>query len=205
VFLSRVIPRLLCCCLTLALPTFGAPGFRVGDLWIVDTSVPDVLQSQTLQAPPELTASGKLQYEIGFSTREQVDLGFLFDSLTIALANADGSSAVNLFTADVFGLTIVPFSSTGLMGNGGVAGQPTSLRTSLLDNPTMSFAYAIEVTLPPSLAGTELRTTFSFFNNGDDVPTRSYATLIPEPSTLALVGVGGAFALAAVNRKRARK
>jgi hypothetical protein len=200
-----VISRLLCCSLTLALPAFGAPGFRVGDLWIVDTSVPDVLQSQTLQAPPELTASGKLRYEIGFSTREQVDLGFLFDSLTIALANADGSSAVNLFTADVFGLTLVPLSPTGLMGSGGVNAQPTSMRTALLDNPTVSFAYAVEVTLPPALAGTELRTTFSFFNNGDDIPTQSYATLIPEPSTLGLLGVGGAFVLLAVHRKRARK
>jgi hypothetical protein len=204
VLLSRATLQ-LGCCLTLALPAFGASGFRVGDLWIVDTLVPDVLQSQTLQAPPELTASGKLQYEIGFSTREQVDLGFLFDSLTVALANADGSGAVNLFTADVFGLALVPLAPTGLMGNGGVTGQPTSLRTSLLDNPAMSFAYAVEVTLPPTLAGSELRTTFSFFNNGDDVPTQSYATLIPEPSAWALLSVGGALGLWSVNRKRARQ
>jgi hypothetical protein len=204
VFFARATLQ-LGCCLTLALPVFGAPGFRVGDLWIVDTSVPDVLQSQTLQAPPELTASGKLQYEIGFSTRERVDLGFLFDSLTVAVASADGSGAVNLFTADVFGLSLMPFSPTGLLGNGAITARPTSLRTSLLDNPTVSFAYAVEVTLPPALAGTELRTTFNFFNNGDDVPTQSYATLIPEPSTLALLSVGGAFCWWVIYQKRTRK
>jgi hypothetical protein len=201
---SRAIPYVVYCFL-LSLPALAVNAFRVGDIWMVDTSVPDVLQTQSFQAPPELTASGKLQYEIGFTTREQVDAGFLFDSLTIALAGADGSGAENLVTADVFGLTIVPVSSTGLMANGGITAQPTTLRISPLNNATMSFAYTIEVTLPPALAGSELKTTFSFFNNGDAVPTQSYATLIPEPSPFALVGFIGGVAFLAMNRNRARR
>jgi hypothetical protein len=92
-----------------------------------------------------------------------------------------------------------------LLANGGITARQTALRVSPLDNATMSFAYAVEVTLPPALAGNELRTTFSFFNNGDDVPTQSYATLIPEPSPLALLGFVGVMALFAINRNRARQ
>jgi hypothetical protein len=199
--LSRTILSVLFCRL-LTSPTFGVNSIQVGQLWIVDTSVPDVLQSQSIQALPAITSVGKLQYEIGFTTGEQVDLGFLFDSMTIALAKADGSGAANLVTADAFGLTIEPLSPTGLLANGGITAQQTTLRISPLDNATMSFAYAIEVTLPPALVGQELQTTFSFFNNGDEVPTESYAALVPEPAPIALVGFAGVFGLIGILRKR---
>lgn len=192
-------------CFLLGSPAVAVNAFRVGDLWIVDTSVPDVLQTQTFQAPPEITASGKLQYSIGFSTAERVNVGFLFDSLTIALAGADGSGAENLVTADVFGLTIMPISPTGLLANGGITAQPERSRVLPLGNANFSFGYAIEVTLPPALAGTELRTTFSFFNNGDDVPSQGYATLIPEPSPLALIAFVGVMGLLRIQWKRARQ
>jgi hypothetical protein len=164
-----------------------------------------VLQTQTFQAPPEITASGKLQYAIGFSTAERVDVGFLFDSLTIALASADGSGAENLVTADVFGLTIIPISPTGLLANGAITAQPEMSRVLPLGNANVSFGYAVEVTLPPSLAGTELRTTFSFFNNGDNVPSQGYATLIPEPSPLALMAFVGVMGLLRIQWQGRRK
>lgn len=200
----RTIPYAVYC-LLLGSPAFAVNAFRVGDLWIVDTSVPDVLQSQSFQAPPEVTASGKLQYAIGFSTAERADVGFLFDSITIALANADGSGAENLVTADVFDLTIMPISPTGLLANGSITAQPERSRVLPLGNANISFGYAVEVTLPPSLAGTELRTTFSFFNNGDDVPSQGYATLIPEPSSSALIAFVGASGLWRLLRKRTRE
>jgi hypothetical protein len=171
---------------------FGANPIGVGDRWVVDTSVPDTLQSQIIQISADLAAAGRLQYEIGFSTRDTVDLGVLFDSLTIALARGDGSSAANLVTADVFGLTIAPLSPTGLLANGGITAQETSLQITPLDNATMSYAYVVDVALPPSLVGTDLRTTFSFFNNGDSTPSVGYASVIPEPPPSVLIVFVGA-------------
>jgi hypothetical protein len=61
--------------------------------------------------------------------------------------------------------------------------------TTLQDSPTM-FAYTIGVALPPDLVGQNLRTTFSFFNNGDATPSVGYASVVPEPQSLALMLAG---------------
>jgi hypothetical protein len=52
------------------------------------------------------------------------------------------------------------------------------------------FAYSIGLGLPPELVGQNLQTTFSFFNNGDEVASVSYASVVPEPRSVALLFVG---------------
>lgn len=167
------------------------PGF--GERWVVDTTSPDALQSLVFTLPGEFTALGRFQYEIGVGTAEQPDIGFLFDSVTISLAQGDGSQSANLVTGDVFGLTVVPLSANGLLSGGGLTVQETSADTALLRNAPLIYAYIVDVSLPPSLAGRDLRTSFDFFNNGDTVPTTAYAMVVPEPSVRALAVVGCAF------------
>lgn len=191
-------------CLVAARAALAASLPAIGQPWIVDTSVPAPLQTGTLQVPPTLTGMGKLQYEIGFSTRETPALGALFDSLTLTVARGDGSGAANVATADVFGLSALGFGAGSLLSGGSISDQQVTPSGPLMGNPATQYAFSIEVTLPPSLVGTELQTTFNFFNNGDDVPTQAYATLIPEPATVGLSIMGIAFVLA-FQRKRVFK
>ena len=168
---------------------YAAP-FGVGDLWVADTSVPDVLQSQSLQIPAQLTNPGKIQYEIGFSSREQADLGFIFDSLTLTLARANGSDAFNLVTGDVFGLTIAPVTPGSLLSGGAITVEEIAPRSdSLISGAPVLFAYNVEVSLPAELVGQDLRTSFSFFNNGDAAPSQGYAVAVPEPGPAMLLGL----------------
>lgn len=166
----------------------------LGDPWITDSMVVAVLQSVELVLGPEdgRGLPGRLQYEIGFATREAAGIGFLYDSLTISLSRADGSGSIVSVTGDVFGLTIAPLAPGGLLAGGGIRVSEVDPRVVLLDGAPVSFAYAVEVQLPPALVSAELRTRFDFFNNGDAAVSRGYAMVVPEASTwvLGLVGAG---------------
>lgn len=166
----------------------------VGTPWIADTTLPAVLQSQQL----DLGLVGgrglpnRLEYELGFATREVAATGFLYDSLTISLSRGDGSGSTILVTGDVFGLAILPLAPGGLLSGGGISVSEVTPRLALLDGAAVSFGYSIHVQLPPALAGQELRTRFDFFNNGDGVASAGYAMVVPEAATwvLGLVGCG---------------
>ena len=163
----------------------------VNELWVVDTAAPETLQTHVIETSSGFSSLGRLTYEIGFSTKEQIDLGFLFDSITLSVARITGEDSANVVTGDVFGMTIAPLSPNGLLANGGVTVQQVAPRMTLLPDATTAFAYTVEVSLPPSLTGVELRNSFSFFNNGDAVESRAYAVVVPEPSAAALVGITG--------------
>lgn len=166
----------------------------VGRPWIADTTVPALLQSQQLDLGlvEGRGLPNRLEYELGFATREAAAIGFLFDSLTISLSRADGSGSTILVTGDVFGLTIAPLAPGGLLSGGGISVSEVSPRLTLVNGAAVSFGYSIHVQLPPSLVGQELRTRFDFFNNGDGVESRGYAMVVPEASTwlLGLIGAG---------------
>jgi len=164
---------------------FGATSGAVGEVWVSDLAAPDVLQTHVVETSSELSSSARMTYEIGFSTREQIDIGFIFDSITLSLARLNGDGAANLATGDVFGLT------PGSISGGVISVQPVTPRISLLDGAATTFAYTVEVELPPALVGAELRNTFSFFNNGDEVPSRAYAVVVPEPPASAFVVITG--------------
>ncbi len=166
----------------------------LGDPWIADSTVAAVLQSRELALGAEdgRGLPGRLQYEIGFATREAAGIGFLFDSLTISLSRADGSGSTVLVTGDVFGLTIAPLAPGGLLAGGGIRVSEIDPRVVLLEGAPVSFGYSVEVQLPPTLGNAELRTRFDFFNNGDAAVSRGYAMVVPEASVwaLGLMGAG---------------
>ena len=188
-----------------AFSAYGAtsPGF--GEPWVADTSVADTLQTFSVDVPGSFTSLGHFQYEIGFGTSEEPATGSLFDSLTISLAQPDGSQSAIIVTADVFGLTIAPISpGSVLAGGGNILVQPVSPNsTTLRDSPTM-FAYSVSVSLPPALAGQDLRSTFSFFNNGDAAPSVGHASVVPEPKASMLALTGCILMAAALLRQKAR-
>lgn len=177
----------------------AASGSGFGSAWIADTAAPATLQTQVLPLGPEVSGviPGRLRYELGFSTREMSATGFLFDSLTLSLARADGSGSTVLVTGDVFGLTIAPLTPGGLLATGGISATEVSPGIPALEGATVSFAYTVEVELPPSLQGVALRTTFDFFNNGDGQASQGYAFVVPEPSIWALLAAGGGLGLLA--------
>jgi hypothetical protein len=164
--------------------------------WRVDSSVPDTLQSIRLELAPEqrLPTSATVRYEIGFSTFETAGIGFLFDSLTLSLARLDGSAGSILVTADVFGLTVAPLAPGGFLSGGGIRVEEIAPLPGSLAAPAISYAYRVEVTLPPSLRDQPLRTTFDFFGNGDAVLSRGQARVVavPEPSLIPLAAAGAA-------------
>ncbi|MGV3774771.1 MAG: PEP-CTERM sorting domain-containing protein [Verrucomicrobiales bacterium] len=164
----------------------------IGEPWIVDTSIADPLQSQVFQIPPSITLENRIQYEVGFATFEQPQLNFLFDSLTVSLARRDGADSIILATADVFGLAIAPLTPGGLLFEGGINVTAAPGSVELFEGAHVSFAYHIELLLPPSLTGSELQTSFNFFNNGDAVASQAYAVVVPEPSIITMVIIGGA-------------
>ena len=166
----------------------------LGGPWVADTTVATVLQSRELDLGlvQGRGLPDRLEYELGFATRETAATGFLFDSLTISLSRADGTGSTILVTGDVFGLTLAPLVPGGLLSGGGLSVSEVTPRPVLLDGAAVSFGYSIHVQLPPALAGQALRTRFDFFNNGDGVASRGYALVVPEASTwgLGLVGCG---------------
>jgi hypothetical protein len=95
-----------------------------------------------------------------------------------------------LVTGDVFGLTIAPLAPGGLLAGGGIRVSEVDPRVVLLEGAPVSFGYAVEVQLPPTLADAELRTRFDFFNNGDSTPSRGYAMVVPEAPLWVLGSVG---------------
>jgi len=182
----------------------AATGSGFGTAWLADTSVPSTLQSIGIPLGPEVSevVPGRLRYQIGFGTFEVSSTGFLYDSLTLSLARADGTGSVILATADVFGLTVAPLQPGGLLsGGGGIAvAEISAILPELASMPT-AFAYNVDVELPPSLRNIPLLTTFDFFNNGDLVPSRGFASVVPEPSEWALL-VTGLAVLAGVGKRR---
>lgn len=168
----------------------GADGFM--EPWLAETPSLETLQTRVIALGPEdgRGLPDRLQYEIGFSTDETAATGFLFDSLTISLARGDGTGSTVLVTGDVFGLTIAPLTPGGLLASGGISVNETVPRVPLLAGAGVSYAYTVEVTLPPTLSGAELVTTFGFFNNGDAVASRGYAMVVPEPGLGTLMGLG---------------
>jgi len=166
-------------------PNYGATAGGVGEVLVADTAVTDVLQIFEVDTTSELSSSARMTYEIGFGTQERIDLGALFDSITISLSRLNGDDSSNLATVDVFGFT------AGSINGGEISVQPVTPRIPLLDGATTTFAFTVEVTLPPALVGAELRNSFSFFNNGDDVPSAAYAVVVPEPSASAFVAMTG--------------
>jgi hypothetical protein len=191
----------LCCLFGLRI-AWGATGQGLGQFWVVDTSAPDTLQSLAVTIPSELTALGKFQYEIGVGTSEQAAIGELFDSLTVSLSQFDGTQSAILVTGDVFGITIAPLSPTGLLAGGAVSAQQSFADTVLLRDAPLTYAFTLEVSLPPALIGRDLRTSFDFFNNGDSSPTAAYAMVVPEPSACALAMFGGAICVWAFARSK---
>jgi hypothetical protein len=177
----------------------GEPGF--GQFVILDTSVPDVLQTRSVTVPASLTGLGKFQYELGIGTDEQPAIGEIFDSLTLSLAQSDGSESTILVTGDVFGLTIAPVPPTGLLAGGGITVQEIAVDATLLNNVSIKYAYSVEVSLPPALIGRDLKSSFDFFNNGNAAGTTSYAMVVPEPSVVALAAFGLAVCVRLWNRR----
>lgn len=171
----------------------GASGSGFGTPWVVDATAAATLQSQVLNLGPEVSEiiTGRLRYELGFATVETPGTGFLYDSLTVSLARADGSGSTVVVTGDAFGLTIAPLTPGGLLAGGGVA--VTEIAPSLpeLAGFPTTFAYTVDVELPPALRGFPLLTTFDFFHNDDGRLSRGYALVVPEPATWALLLVGG--------------
>lgn len=168
----------------------GADGFM--EPWLAETPALETLQTRVIPLGPEdgRGLPDRLQYEIGFSTDETAATGFLFDSLTISLARGDGTGSTVLVTGDVFGLTIAPLAPGGLLASGGISVNEIAPRVPLLAGAAVSYAYTVEVALPPTLSGAELVTTFDFFNNGDAVASRGYAMVVPEPGLGTLMGLG---------------
>ncbi len=186
----------------------GSAGNGFGVPWEADTSVAATLQTQVLQLGPEVSEiiTGRLRYELGFATVEAPATGFLYDSLTISLARADGSGSTVVVTGDVFGLTIAPLTPGGLLAAGGISVSETTPSLPALEGFPTVFAYTIDVELPPALRDFPLLTTFDFFHNEDGRPSRGYAMIVPEPSTAALLGGGGVlFCLFGSRRRGGRR
>jgi hypothetical protein len=174
----------------------AATGSGFGTSWEADSSSAATVQTRILQLGPEVSEilTGRLRYELGFATVEAPATGFLYDSLTISLAKADGSASTVVVTGDVFGLTIAPLTPGGLLAAGGLAATEITPSLPSLAGFTTVFAYNIDVELPPALRGIPLLTTFDFFHNDDGRLSRGYALVVPEPPTWALLLTGGAFA-----------
>lgn len=170
----------------------AATGSGFGAGWVADTSVPSTLQSVSLPLGPEVSevVPGRLRYQVGFGTFEVSSTGFLYDSLTISLARADGSGSVILVTADVFGLTVAPLQPGGLLSGGGISVSEITAGLPELTGLPTAFAYNVDVELPPALRDIPLLTTFDFFNNGDFALSRGFAMVVPEPSEWALLVTG---------------
>jgi hypothetical protein len=182
------------CVLTLLPGALLADGDGRFSPWRVESPGPDTLQSIALVLTPEqrLPSPTTLQYEIGFSTYEVAGIGFLYDSLTLSVSSVDQSRGSLLVTADVFGLTVAPLAPGGFLSGGGIRVEEIDPTPGGPGSPAISFGYRIEVSLPPSLWASDLRTTFDFFNNGDAVISRAEARVIavPEPSLRTLAAVG---------------
>ncbi len=183
----------------------AATGSGFGTAWLADTSGPSTLQSVSLPLGPEVSevVPGRLRYQVGFGTFEVSSTGFLYDSLTLSLARADGSGSVVLVTADVFGLTVAPLQPGGLLsGGGGISVSEITVGLPELAGLPTAFAYNVDVELPPALRDIPLLTTFDFFNNGDLALSRGFAMVVPEPSEWALLVTGLAVVAGAGKRRR---
>lgn len=189
---------------SLAGPAVAATGTGFAEPWIADSSAPATLQSVTLTAGDEVGAviPGRLRYQVGFGTHEVSTTGFLYDSLTVSIARADGPGSAILVTADVFGLTVAPLQPGGLLSGGGISVAELSVDLPELSGFPVAFAYQVDVDIPPALRDFPLLTTFDFFNNGDLALSRGFAMVVPEPSEWALLLTG--LAVLAGTRQRRR-
>ncbi|MBX3733953.1 MAG: Ig-like domain-containing protein [Verrucomicrobiae bacterium] len=137
--------------------------------------------------------SPMLLLRFGFSTDEIVRAGEIADSFTISLVDDQGGLALVLVTADAGGVVWAPETpgTTPVARDSIVAAaiEYPSL-TPVLANP---LAYAIEVALTDEVLDRPLTLYFDLFSNDNDIASQAWfseVTVVPEPTTVALLAVG---------------
>jgi hypothetical protein len=148
---------------------------------------------RSLDVPAVALGPGRYEFRVGFETEERPAPRFLADSFTISLAGSNPDRVIPLATLDTFGLTLAPSNP------GGPVLDPAAIRwesVPLLAPPKFSIAvsYRLTIDLPESLRGQYPTLGLDFFDNQNGVGSRGLmagpAEIIPEPSSLALVGSG---------------
>jgi hypothetical protein len=168
------------------------PGLDVP--WVVTTGALPPLSSQSL--PLDAAVDGfasRMTLELGFASREIPGPGTLFDSLTVSLLGPAPGQVATLFTADVTGLTVAPFTPGGLtLAPGALSFSSLAPLEPLLEGATVAYAYRAEVVLPAEVAAGGWTVQFDAFDNGNAVASRSSIQVrpIPEPGVVALLTVG---------------
>jgi hypothetical protein len=185
-----------------ALASTLALGQPVG-VTVMETGGP-VLRS--LDVPAVALGAGRYEFRVCFETDERPATRFLADSFTISLAGSNPDRVIPVATLDTFGLSLAPSNP------GGLALDPSAIRWESIPPMappkfSLSVSYRLTIDLPESLRGDYPTLGLDFFDNQNGVGSRGLmagpAEVIPEPSTLALMGSGMGVAAWVLQRRRA--
>lgn len=152
------------------------------------------LQSVSVEVPGHpSTLTNFLEMIIGMATDEKIVPQTIPDAVTVNVVDLAGQLTAVVLTADVTGFVWRPETP------GTIALPGEAVSASLVAFPTLdplretSAAYRVRVELPQSFYGQEIRVTMDLFDNGNLLGSTAFlgnVALVPEPSALALIGIG---------------
>ena len=140
------------------------------------------------------STSPLLRFSFGFATDEVLQPGILPDSLTLTLQDAAQRTTLLLVTMDASGAAWAPVTpGTTPIPEGSLdrLAIPYSSLTPVLSSRS---AFALEFAVPTGLLGEPLTLYFDLFSNDDGVRSQAWFSkveVVPEPSALVLLALGG--------------
>jgi RHS repeat-associated protein len=154
------------------------------------------------------STSPLLRFSFGFATDEVLRPGILPDSLTLTLQDAAQQTTLLLVTMDAGGAVWAPVTpGTTPIAEGSLdrLSIPYSSLTPVLSSRS---AFALEFAVPADLVGESLTLYFDLFSNDDGVRSQAWFSkveVVPEPSALVLLALGGGWILRSGRRNLAAR
>lgn len=148
----------------------------------------------------------RLEFEFGFTSDDRLQPSSFADSFTVSLENPLGQR-MYLLSSDAAGTLWAPFVPGAIP----VAGSDLEIHSVAfhagIPTRTLTYAYRIDVAVPPEWQHQPLVLRYDLFDNRDDRQTTAYvggAALVPEPEISLLAAATLAIVAAGLARRRFR-
>jgi hypothetical protein len=142
---------------------------------------------------------------IALSTDERVLPSAIPDSVTVNVMNLSGLLTTVVVTADINGFAWRPVTPGTIPLSASAVSASLVAFPSIIPTRETSTAYRVQVELPAVFYGQDVQVVVDLFDNLNPLGSTAFVggvALVPEPSAVALLGMGGLAAWSLLFRRR---